>query len=94
MKSKHPVQPLELDNEGTLRFKQNAIVRFLIDQYSTQALNYIYAEGDFSWEDYKQFIQLSGYRVSGYKDLEVATNEEVEQLDQMVDEMLNSPKQK
>lgn len=24
---KHPIQPLELDNQGVLRFKKNAIVR-------------------------------------------------------------------
>ncbi len=88
--AKHPMQPLEFDKEGIIRFKQNAIVKFLIDQYSTQVLNYIYVSGDFPWEDYKQFVQLSGHRVSSCKDMKYATDEEIKRLDQMVNEMTKS----
>jgi hypothetical protein len=27
----HPMQPLVLDEEGVIRFKKNAVVRFLLD---------------------------------------------------------------
>jgi hypothetical protein len=31
MKCLHPMQPTVIDGHGVLRFKQNAIVRFLLD---------------------------------------------------------------
>lgn len=54
----HPIQPLELDAENTLRFKENKAVRFLLDQYQP-GLNHIC---QFTTpEDYSQLLQLIGY---------------------------------
>ncbi len=86
----HPTQPLELDKEGIMRFKQNSIVRFLLDSHPAQDLNSITAFGNFPPEDYKQLMQLIGYSISGYGDLNIATtDEEIEQLDELTAKMLN-----
>lgn len=63
----HPIQPLELDVGGTLRFKQNEIVRHLLDHGGID-LNQI-AILDFSKEDRQQFAQLIGYSLGGYSEL-------------------------
>lgn len=64
---RHPTQPLVADSEGTIRFKQNAIVRFLLDEgrHDMNAL----AVMNFSDEDREQFAQLIGYSLSGYGEL-------------------------
>lgn len=64
---KHPIQPLEEDSRGTLRFKGNAIVKHLLDNGGID-LNQI-ACLDFSHDDRQQFAQLIGYSLSGYGDL-------------------------
>ena len=64
---KHPIQPLEQDEHGVLRFKVNALVRHLLDNgpFDMNTL----ASGGFSNEDRQQFAQLIGYSLSGYGDL-------------------------
>ena len=65
--SRHPIQPLEKDTHGVLRFKENAIVRALLDTGHLD-LNAI-ARMDFSDDDRQQFAQLIGYSLSGYGEL-------------------------
>lgn len=65
---KNPIQPLAQDNNGTLRFKENAIVRHLLDSHPSCDMNTI-ARMDFSKDDRQQFAQLIGYSLSGYSDL-------------------------
>ncbi len=62
----HPMQPLVLD-DGVVRFKSNAIVRFLLDHggYDLNRLALLH----FTDEDRAQFAQLIGYSVSGWGDL-------------------------
>lgn len=59
----HPIQPLEIDERGTLRFKKNAIVRHLLDHGGID-MNDL-AVMDFSPEDREQFAQLIGYSHDG-----------------------------
>lgn len=63
----HPIQPLEKDEYGTLRFKRNHIVEFLLEKgpYDMNSL----AEKDFSKEDRRQFAQLIGYSLGGFGEL-------------------------
>lgn len=61
---KHPIQPLIEDEDGTIRFKANAIVQYLLDHGFT--------------DDREQFAQLIGYSHSGYCDLSYASDETVE----------------
>lgn len=58
----HPIQPLEIDAHGTLRFKENKIVRFLLDEYKP-GLNHLCQIA--TSEDYCQLIQLIGYSHNG-----------------------------
>lgn len=64
---RHPVQPLIEEKYGVFRFKQNAIVRFLLDN-GPHDLNALATE-KFSQEDREQFAQLIGYSLSGFSDL-------------------------
>lgn len=84
MKTAHPMQPVARDSEGTLRFKQNSIVRFLLDQGGgsrrsssvpgAASLNDLGAM-PFPREDWEQFYQLIGYSVSGYAELDNVSDE-------------------
>lgn len=67
MSQKHPVQPIYVDSNGTLRFKENKIVSFLLDNggYDMNKL----ACMDFSQEDREQFAQLIGYSLDGFSEL-------------------------
>lgn len=75
--AKHPRQPLITDPHGVVRFKANAIVRFLLDAAGTARrvdLNDI-AALPFTAEDRRQFHQLLGYSQAGYYDLPFAERE-------------------
>ncbi|RWS52723.1 hypothetical protein DN586_22335 [Enterobacter cloacae] len=74
-----PMQPLVIDSHGTLRFKENPIVRKLLD-YATEhgyGLNEI-AREEFDAEDHMQLAQLIGYSLSGYGTLSYVTDESYE----------------
>lgn len=59
-KVKHPIQPLIKDKNGVVRFKENKIVSFLLNNgnVSLDELTLL----NFSKEDREQFTQLIGYR--------------------------------
>jgi len=63
----HPVQPLIKEANGTVRFKKNAIVRFLLDAVPFD-MNQL-AIMEFSDEDREQFAQLIGYSLGGFSEL-------------------------
>ena len=67
MKPKHPIQPLELDDRGVLRFKANQIVRDLLVHCSESGFEI--ATRDYTREDREQLAQLIGYSHSGAHDL-------------------------
>lgn len=73
MRKPQPMQPLELDQQGVLRFRANAIVRHLLDNGGL-TLNDI-ARGDFTKEDREQFAQLIGYSHDGAGDLGYMSDE-------------------
>lgn len=64
--AEHPMQPIEYDESGVLRFRSNAIVRYLLDRGVD--LNQLAVIG-FPEEDWRQFAQLIGYSVDGYGEL-------------------------
>jgi hypothetical protein len=80
----HPMQPLELDDHGILRFKQNAIVRFLLDagKFNMNDL----ALMPFSDEDREQFAQLIGYSHAGFGELSYVSDETLELADKAYEE--------
>lgn len=68
---KNPIQPLTEDSKGTLRFKENAIVRHLLDWASERGMGMNeLAVMNFCKDDRQQFAQLIGYSLSGYSSLQ------------------------
>lgn len=69
------MQPLVVEN-GVVRFRENKIVRFLIDWGRSRgmSLNEL-AMMPFDNEDHEQLAQLIGYSVSGYGDLSYVSHE-------------------
>lgn len=72
-KMKHPIQPLYLDEYGTIRFKANKIVEFLLDNGGID-MNKLARVG-FSQEDRVQFAQLIGYSLGGFSSLSYVDDE-------------------
>lgn len=70
----HPVQPVEDDGNDVIRFKENKIVRHLLDNGGID-LNQIARLG-FPREDHVQFAQLIGYSVSGFGELSYVSDED------------------
>lgn len=58
-----PMQPVELDSNGVVRFRGNAVVQYLLDNGGL-SLNDLGRE-EFPTEDRDQFHQLINYSVSG-----------------------------
>ena len=78
---KHPIQPLKTDKHSTVRFKENAIVRHLLDNGGID-LNAL-AMIDFSQEDREQFAQLIGYSLSGFGELSYVSDATYETAEKM-----------
>lgn len=89
-KIKHPMQPIVPDKHGTYRFKENAIVRFLLDE-GKHDMNTL-AMMPFDKDDRMQFAQLIGYSVSGYGDLPYASTKSVAKADEIVATMIAEKK--
>lgn len=68
----HPIQPLVQATDGTVRFKENKIVRFLLDAGPFD-MNKI-ACMEFSQNDREQFAQLIGYSLCGFGELSYVRN--------------------
>jgi hypothetical protein len=83
---KHPMQPLEKDKLGTVRFKKNAIVDYLLDNGGID-MNDL-AVIDFSQEDREQFAQLIGYSQCGFGELSYVSDDTYETCNKMYEEGL------
>lgn len=87
-KPPHPNQPIYLDEHGTPRFRQNSIVRFLLDAGPFD-LNQICVMPNLDTEDYTQFMQLIGYSTSGYGELSTSPDDRVAWADAEAERLLN-----
>lgn len=82
------MQPIELADDGCVRFRANPIVRHLLE-VGPLDLNEIVrmrssgAFGEHGVEAYDQLMQLIGYSVSGYGDLSTSPPETVEAADEL-----------
>ena len=76
---RHPIQPAADDGNDVLRFKENAIVKFLLDEGPLD-MNAL-ARMPFSAEDREQFAQLIGYSVVGFYDLSYVRAETTERVE-------------
>lgn len=88
----HPIQPLQYDDKGVLRFKANAIVQYLLDNGGID-LNKIQCL-NFSKEDRQQFAQLIGYSLGGYATLSYTDNASCEAAEKMFNAGLSEDKAK
>ena len=83
----HPMQPLVIDSGGAVRFRQNAIVRYLLDFCSSHVPG-LRASLDglalipFPADDREQFAQLIGCSVRVYGDLSYVSAESVAAADE------------
>lgn len=79
---KHPIQPLEKDMYGRIRFKSNKIVEYLLDTGGID-MNKI-AREQFDREDYVQFAQLIGYSLDGFGTLSYVDDEDFDNAANMI----------
>jgi len=76
----HPMQPVGFDELRTVRFKENPIIRWMLQQGevgATFTLNTIAAQR-FDPRDREQLAQLIGYSVGGFEELSYARPETIE----------------
>ena len=81
MSDPQPMQPVIKDDDGVLRFRENAIVRYLLDlarKHKIANLNSL-AELPFLQADREQFTQLIGYTITGYHELSYVSDESAAQ---------------
>lgn len=71
-----PIQPIENDEHGTARFKENKVVSYLLDNGSLD-LNQLMSQ-NFPKADMEQFAQLIGYSLGGFSELSYVSNETYE----------------
>lgn len=81
----HPMQPVVFDEHRTIRFRQNTIVRFLLDSGDVD-MNRL-AAMPFSDADRTQFAQLIGYSVSGSGELSYFDPNVIEKADAEADKL-------
>jgi hypothetical protein len=70
------MQPIVRDDKGVIRFRENAIVRHILDVASEHGANLNdIACRPFSTEDREQLAQLIGYSIGGYAELPYVRDE-------------------
>lgn len=84
--AKHPMQPIGFAEDKVIRFKRNAIVRYLLDAGSLD-LNKLAIHGGFSKDDWTQFYQLIGYSVSGFGELSLVDKKTIKEADAIADKL-------
>ena len=92
---KLPMQPVYTDGAGVTRFRENGIVRWLLD-WSTprgMGLNEL-ARMRFSDDERAQFAQLIGYSLSGYGELSYVSNEAFEAASAAEQALMKSKRRK
>lgn len=87
---KNPEQPMVCDEYGTVRFKSNPIVRYLLDHGGID-MNHLARQG-FKKSDQRQFAQLIGYSVSGYCDLSYVGSRRAGKSDQLAAKLIDKMK--
>lgn len=94
-KNKHPNQPLVYAKDGCMRFKQNDIVRKLLDFAADHgySINEIYQEFLPSHaDDYKQLLQLLGYSIGGYCDISMIPEKQKKRAEKKAEKLRKQKK--
>ena len=74
---RNPMQPMILADDGAVRFRQNAIVRKLLEMAARAGytLNNVAGDVTFTQDDYEQLMQLIGYSLKGFHELSCVSDE-------------------
>ena len=88
--SKHPMQRIERDDRGVIRFRANKIISDLFARGDLD-LNLI-ARSGYDAEDQMQLAQLLGYSVSGYGDLSYASHKSIRKADKRAEKLQKAVK--
>ncbi len=89
-----PLQPIDIDEEGHIRFRENGIVRWLLDAGPFD-LNQIAMLPGISQDESVQFAQLIGYSVSGFGELSyVEGTEALKEADTIAEKLWHEHKAK
>ena len=87
----HPLQPVYLDEHGAARFKENRIVRLLLDWSSARGMDMNdIARLNFPAEDREQFAQLIGYSLSGFGELSYVSDEAYKEAEEKAEPLLKA----
>lgn len=81
---RNPIQPLVEDEQGVIRFKENKIVSYLLDNGGID-MNQL-AVKDFSEDDRRQFAQLIGYSLSGFGSLPYVNEDTYDAAERMLED--------
>jgi hypothetical protein len=84
-----PMQPIGLDPNGTARFRENRIVRYLLDAGPFDMCQIADLPGITNAER-MQFAQLIGYSVSGAGELRYFDHETIRKMDRRADDLLEA----
>ena len=89
MSKRQPMQPVVVAADGVIRFKQNQIIRDMLDLCEKHGLglNEI-AMRDYEKDDRSQLMQLIGYSVSGYGNLGCSRAKHVMRADQKAETLV------
>ncbi len=75
----NPMQPLYKDEDGVVRFKENKIVNFLYDWASNKGMGMnTLVMMEFSQDDREQFLQLIGYSLCGFSEIQYVRDDTYE----------------
>lgn len=79
---KLPMQPLIKDKEGVIRFRPNAIVKYLADIARERGIGLNELQlMPFTRKDWEQFMQLTGSSLGYYHDLPFVSDKSVERAE-------------
>lgn len=83
MSKRQPMQPVVIAGDGVIRFKENKIISDMLElcQKHGFGLNEI-AMRDYEKDDRSQLMQLIGYSVSGYGNLDCSREKHVLRADE------------
>ncbi len=88
MSKRQPMQPVVAAADGVIRFKQNQIIRDMLDLCEKHGLGLSeIAARDYEKDDRSQLMQLIGYSVSGYGNLDCSRAKHVMRADEKAESL-------
>lgn len=99
-RSEQPMQPIAFDKGGVIRFRENKLVNFLLDEAregrkcDLNRLALITQERAFPHDDVEQFWQMLGYSVSAYGGLSFVRKKTRAKADAIAEELIAARRSK